>query len=130
MYVYIREMETITTVKMNISLCVLSRFSHIQLFATSWTIACQAPLSMGLPWQEYWSGLPCPPLGDLPNPAIKPSSPALQADSSPAEPLGKPMNLSVTQKCFLVPFSDLFLHLSFPSLTSCLVWSAFCHYKF
>ena len=42
--------------------------SHVQLFATPWTIACQAPLSMGLSWQEYWSGLPFPPLGDLPEP--------------------------------------------------------------
>ena len=44
--------------------CVLSVFSRIQLFATLWTVACQAPLSMGFSRQEYWSGLPCPPLGD------------------------------------------------------------------
>ena len=54
------------------------------------------PLS---PWgsskQEYWSGLPCPPLGDLPNPGIKPRSPALQVNSSPSEPAGKPMNIGV-----------------------------------
>ena len=49
--------------------------SHVQLFATPWTIACQAPLSMGLSWQEYWSGLPFPPLGDLPDPWVKPVSP-------------------------------------------------------
>ena len=51
---------------------------------TLWTIAHQAPLSMGFPRQEYWSGLPCPPPGDLPNPGIKPGSsesPALLADS-------------------------------------------------
>ena len=51
--------------------CVLSRFSHIQLFATLWTVAHQAPLSMGFSRQEYWSGLPCPPPGDLLNPGIK-----------------------------------------------------------
>ena len=46
----------------------------------SWTVACQAPLSMGSPRQEYWSELPFPPPGDLPDPGIKPISPALQAD--------------------------------------------------
>ena len=44
-----------------------------------------APLSLGFSWQEYWSGLPCPPLGDLPDPGIKPESPALQVGSLPAE---------------------------------------------
>ena len=67
--------------------------SHTQLFATPWTIALESPLSMGFPRQEYWSGLPFPPLGDLPNPGIEPMSsefPVLQADSLLAEPLGKP----------------------------------------
>ena len=59
------------------SVCVLSRFSRGLLFATPWTVAFQAPLSMGFPRQEYWSGLPCPPPGDLPNPGIEPMSPAL-----------------------------------------------------
>ena len=49
--------------------------------ATPWTVACQAPLSMGFSRQEYWSGLPFPSPGDLPNPGIKPRSPALQSDS-------------------------------------------------
>ena len=53
--------------------------------ATPWTLACQAPLSMGFYRQEYWSGLPFPSPGDLPNPGIKPRSPALQADSLPTE---------------------------------------------
>ena len=58
-----------------------------QLFATLWAVACQAPLSIGFSRKEYWSGLPCPPPGDLPDPGIKPVSPAspvaptLQADS-------------------------------------------------
>ena len=56
-------------------------FSCVQLFATPWTVACQAPLSMGFSRQEYWSGLLCPPPGDLPNPGIKHRSPALQVDS-------------------------------------------------
>ena len=64
--------------------CVLSCFSCVQLFATPWTVACQAPLSMGFSRQEYWSGLPCPFPGDLPNPGIKPmslTSPALEPHS-------------------------------------------------
>ena len=68
--------------------CVLSCFSHVQLFATPRTVACQAPLSMGLSRQDYWSGLPFPFPGDLPNPGIEPGSPALQADSLPSEPQG------------------------------------------
>ena len=62
--------------------------SHVQLFATLWTIAHQAPLSMGFPRQEYWSGLPFPSPGDLPHPGIKPGPPTLQADSLPTEPPG------------------------------------------
>ena len=56
-----------------------------------WTVACQAPLSVGSPRQEYWSGLPCPPPGDLPDPGIKPTSvsPALQVESLSSELLGK-----------------------------------------
>ena len=49
------------------------------------------PLSMGFSWQEYWSELPCPPPGELPDPGIEPGSPALQADSLPSETPGKPM---------------------------------------
>ena len=53
---------------------------------TPWTVACQAPLSIGFPQQESWSGLPFPSPGDLPDPGIEPGSPALQADSTlPAE---------------------------------------------
>ena len=59
--------------------CVLSSFSHVQLFESPWTLAHQAPLSMGCSRQEYWSGLPCPPPGQLPNPTIKPSSLTLPA---------------------------------------------------
>ena len=50
--------------------CMLSRFSHAWLFVTLWTVARQAPLAMGFSRQEYWSALPCPPLGDLPDPGI------------------------------------------------------------
>ena len=54
--------------------CMLSRFSHVQLFATFWTVTCQAPLSMGFSRQEYWSGLPRPLPGDLPDAGIEPMS--------------------------------------------------------
>ena len=57
---------------------------------TPWTVALQAPLSMEFSRQEYWSGLPFPSPGDLPNPEIKPRSLAFQADSLPSEPPGKP----------------------------------------
>ena len=52
-------------------LCVLNCFSPVWLFVTPWTVAHQAPLSMGFSRQEYWSGLPCFPLGDFPNPGIE-----------------------------------------------------------
>ena len=70
----------------NTSYWVLSFFSRVQLFATLWSVAYQAPLSMGFSRQQYWSGLPCPSPGNLPNAGIKPVSPAapaLQADSFP-----------------------------------------------
>ena len=62
---------------------VLSGFSHVGLFATQWTVTYQVPLSMRFYRQEYWSGFPCSPPGDLPDPGIEPVSPALQADSLP-----------------------------------------------
>ena len=72
---------------------MLSRFSHVQLFATLCTVTHQAPLFMGFSRQKYWSGLPCPPPGDLPNLGIKPVPPAaatLQADSLPLNHWGSP----------------------------------------
>ena len=58
-----------------VCVCVLGHFSHVQLFVTIWTVARQAPLSMGFSRQEYWSELQCPPPGDLPNSAIQGSNP-------------------------------------------------------
>ena len=72
--------------------------SRAGLFATPWTVACQASLSMGFSRQEYWSGLPFPSPGALPNPGIKPEFPALQADSLPSEPQGSPS----PQKCIII----------------------------
>ena len=69
--------------------------SHIRLFATPWTVAHQAFLSMGFSRQEYWSGLPFPSPEDLPNPGIETRSPALQADTlTSSEPPGKPISES------------------------------------
>ena len=63
---------------------------RVQLSATLWTVAHEASRSMGFSRQEYWSGLPFPSPGDLPNTGIKPGFPALQADSLTSEPPGKP----------------------------------------
>ena len=76
--------------------------SHVWLFATLWTVACQAPLSMGFS-REYWTGMPFPYSGDLPDPGVEPEStvsPASQAESLPAEPLRKPhFSLKITLNC-------------------------------
>ena len=64
--------------------------SRVRIFATPWTAAYQAPPSMGFSRQVYWSGLPFPSPGDLPNPGIEPRSPTLQADALTSEPPGKP----------------------------------------
>ena len=63
--------------------------SRVRLFATPWTVAYQAPPSMGFSRQEYWSGLPFPSPGDLPDPGIEPRSPALPAGALPSEPFVK-----------------------------------------
>ena len=65
--------------------------SGVRLFATPWTIAYQAPPSTKFSKQEYWSGLPYPSPGDLPNPGIEPGYPTLQAGALPPEPPGKPL---------------------------------------
>ena len=112
--------------------CVLNRFCYVQLFATLWILAFQAPLSQGFSRQNYWSRLPCPPPGVLPHPGIELislTSPALagrffptsatweaQAESLPGEPQGKPKNtgegsLSLLQGIFQTQKSNLgFLH--------------------
>ena len=74
----------------------------VWLFVTPWDVACQTPLSVGFSRQEYWSGLPFPSPGDLPDPKIEPGSPALQADSSPSEPPGKPCYHKPEYLCILV----------------------------
>ena len=66
--------------------CVLSHFNRVWFFATPWTVACQAPLSMGFSRQEYWRRLPSPPPGDLPNPRIKPVSQLLHWQTGSLRP--------------------------------------------
>ena len=69
--------------------CVCVSHSVVSDSSTPQTLACHAPLTIEFSRQEYWTGLPFPSPGDLPNPGIEPRSPALQADSLPSEPLGK-----------------------------------------
>ena len=75
------------------NLSEVKSLSLVRLFVTPWTVAYQAPPSMGFSRQECWSGLPFPSPGDLPNPGIEPESPALQADlqadALPSEPPGR-----------------------------------------
>ena len=75
-----RNARDLTSVKL------FSRVFVTQTLVTQWTVASQVPSSMGFSRQEYWSGLPFPSPGDLPDPGIKPRSPALQADALPSEP--------------------------------------------
>ena len=83
--------------------CTLSHSDMSNTFVTLWTIAYYTPLSIEFSRPEYWSGVPCPPPGDLPNPGIKapsPVSPAVQADSSPAEPSPMLPSIQVHQYYF------------------------------
>ena len=74
----------------NYSICVVQFLGRVRLFAAPWIIAHRAPLSIELSRQEYWSGLPLPSPGDLPDPGIKPMSLALAGGFFTTEPPGKP----------------------------------------
>ena len=76
------------------------KWSRVQLFATPWTVAHQALPSMGFSRQEYWSGLPFPSPGDLPNPGIEPRSPHCKKMLLPSEPPGKPFTKNIDQLLF------------------------------
>ena len=111
--------------------CVARVLSHVRLFATPGTVTPQAPLSMGFPRQEFWSGLPFPTPGDLPTPGVEPRSPPLQADSLPAKPQGKLKNtgvgsLSLLQSIFPTQESNwgllCLLHFQADSLPLCHLW--------
>ena len=82
--------ESIFTTRINIGYLPLENtLSRVRLFAIPWTVANQAPQSIEFSRQEYWSGLPFPSPGDLPNAGIEPGSPTLQAHALPSEPIGK-----------------------------------------
>ena len=91
-----REISLSTAVLNSVKLCVCAQLCPTLVIP--WTADFQALLSLGFSRQEYWSGLPFPPLGNLPNPGTGPESSALQADSLPTEPPGKPHH---TQKGML-----------------------------
>ena len=77
-----------------VCVCVLN---CVRIFATPLSVAHQAPLFMGLSWQEYWNGLPVPSPGDLPDPGIKPGSPAFQTDALTSEKPGKCKQVSIAE---------------------------------
>ena len=101
---------------------VLSNFSHIQLCLTPWTVACQAPLSMGFSRQEYWNGLPFLPPGDLPNPGIKPASlislvlPGEFFTTTATNVIQSPQ--SSIRRCFIVPLDFVSLFIVFFFISS------------
>ena len=97
----------------------MKSLSVVQLFVTPWTVDDQAPPSMGVSRQEYWSGLPFPSSGDLPDPGIKPGPPTLQADSLPYEPQGKLRLMSTS-------ISPLLCSLHSPSLPPSLSHAKVC----
>ena len=78
--------------------------SRVQLFATPWTVALQAPLSMEFSRQKYWSGLPFPSPENLPDPGIEPTSPALTAGFFTTEPAGKPKNMRTAVNIIIFPY--------------------------
>ena len=89
------------------SVCALCHFSHVWLFETPWTVACQAPLSMGFSWHEYWSGSPNPPPRDLPDPGIKSTSfmsPAVAGSFFTSVPPGNPGGSPIW--CLLFDFPE------------------------
>ena len=86
-------------------------FSHVQLFATPWTVAFQASLSIGFPKQQYWSGSPFSSLGDLPNPGIKLNSPVAPAFIG---------GLFITEPPEIPEIGETLYNLLFPSVFGCL----------
>ena len=84
---------------MHVAAAAVQLLSCVWLFATPWTVACQAPLSVEFSRQEHWSGFPFPPPGDLTDPGIKPASPAWQVDPLPLELPGKP---DYAQTCLMI----------------------------
>ena len=95
--------------------CCCLALSHAQLFATPWTVAHQAPLSMGFPRRKYCSGLPFPSPGDNPNPGMKAVSPVLASTGKPSSTTNHIYFFQSTMSMFL-PFQNLHLFIMFPLL--------------
>ena len=110
--------SSIVTLKVKVN-----SLSRVWLFAALWTVTYQAPLSMEFSRQEYWSGLPFPSPGDLPDPGIEPGSPALQVDPLISEPPGKPL-LSLWLTTFLSGFPPRWRYESWSA-----VLCVFCKYS-
>ena len=109
--------------------------SHVRLFAIPWTVAYQAPSSMEFSRQEYWSGLPFPSPGDLPDPGIKFRSPVLQADALPSEPPRKPIysplgckNSDTTERLSLImlPYTFIYCLINMTTVLSYQCFNLFC----
>ena len=111
-------MRSVNQVKVKVK--TLRRVQH---FVTQWTVAYQAPPSMGFSRKECWSGLPFPSPEGLPDPGIEPGSPALRADALPFEPPGKPsvnqrLQISFVVNCLSLPVSVGWSSRGFPSISS------------
>ena len=109
---------------MMIHLFTLLLFSYqvmSDLFVTPWTITCQDPLSMGFPRQEYWHGLPFPSPRDLPNPEIKPMSPALAGTFFTTEPPGKPLLTCSVFQIWLLIFCSFLRTISVYACFPCVI---------
>ena len=89
-YMYLLYLTSIDCIYRLLCSIWVKSLSRVQLFATLWIVAYQPALSIGFSRQEYWSGLPFPSPGDLPEPGIEPGSPTLQADALTSKPAGKP----------------------------------------
>ena len=89
--------------------CLLSCFSHVQLLKTPWIVACQAPLSMGLSRQEQWSGLPCPPPGDLSDPGTEPASLMSPALAGGFFTTNAPWEALMIELCLLLSFYTIWV---------------------
>ena len=92
-YRFLRRQVRYSGIPISMKWSEVKSLSHVWLFVTPWTEAYQAPQSVEFFRQEYWSGLPFPSPGDLPNPGIEPGSPALQADALPSEPPRNPISI-------------------------------------
>ena len=105
---------------------VVKSLSCVRFFATPGTVAYQAPLSLGFSREEYWSGLPLPSPGDLPNPGIKPASPALADKFFTTEPPGKPSVFLLFFEA-LSPICGNYVHMSLCMCVIIGLWSHLSH---